>query len=391
MPVPRPPHVVVVGGGILGASTAAHLIRAGARVTLLAAATFADGASGRSLSWLNSSGERSRDYHYLRLLGLDRYRTWSARHPDSSRFLRFDGALKWARPGQSLRETFDRERSRGYDALWLDREAVAARLPDVRSEAIPDEGAIFNPGEGWVDLPHLIRGLVAEAVAGGARILEHTGSVDVVVDDARVRGVRLADGQRIDADRVVLATGAGAPGQLAALGIAVPDATVPACIVVTEPLPTPVRTVLNTPRVAVRPMPDGGVSLDAGWAERSIVVGADGTLAAPAETIDGLLAEAAEVLAGQPSLTVRRIGVGPKPIPGDGEPVVGAVGAVPGLSVLFTHSGATLGLILGELVAEELVTGNPSPVLTPYRIERFSTGIVATGADSAAWTPVSTR
>jgi glycine/D-amino acid oxidase-like deaminating enzyme len=391
MPVPRPPHVVVVGGGILGASTAAHLIRAGARVTLLAAATFADGASGRSLSWLNSSGERSRDYHYLRLLGLDRYRTWSARHPDSARFLRFDGALKWARPGQSLRETFDRERSRGYDAVWLDRDAVAARLPDVRSEAVPDEGAIFNPGEGWVDLPHLIPGLVAEAVAGGARILEHTGSVDVVVDDARVRGVRFADGQRIDADRVVLATGAGAPAQLAALGVAVPDATVPACIVVTEPLPAPVRTVLNTPRVAVRPMPDGGVSLDAGWAERSIVVGADGTLTAPAETIDGLLAEAAEVLAGQPSLTVRRIGVGPKPIPGDGEPVVGAVDAVPGLSVLFTHSGATLGLILGELVAEELVTGNPSPVLTPYRIERFSTGIVAAGADSAAWTPVSTR
>lgn len=391
MHVPFAVHVVVVGGGILGASTAAHLIRAGARVTLLAAATFADGASGRSLSWLNSSGERSRDYHYLRLLGLDRYRTWSARHPDSARFLRFDGALKWARPGQSLRETFDRERSRGYDAVWLDRDAVAARLPDVRLEAVPDEGAIFNPGEGWVDLAPLIAGLVAEAVAGGARILEHTGSVDVVVDDARVRGVRFADGQRIDADRVVLATGAGAPAQLAALGVAVPDATVPACIVVTEPLPAPVRTVLNTPRVAVRPMPDGGVSLDAGWAERSIVVGADGTLTAPAETIDGLLAEAAEVLAGQPSLTVRRIGVGPKPIPGDGEPVVGEVDAVPGLSVLFTHSGATLGLILGELVAEEVVTGNPSPVLTPYRIERFSPGIVAAGAHSAAWTPASTR
>lgn len=97
------------------------------------------------------------------------------------------------------------------------------------------------------------------------------------------------------------------------------------------------------------------------------------------------------MLAGQPSLTVRRIGVGPKPIPGDGEPVVGEVDAVPGLSVLFTHSGATLGLILGELVAEEVVTGNPSPMLTPYRIERFPTGIVAAGAHSAAWTPASTR
>lgn len=145
MHVPFAVHVVVVGGGILGASTAAHLIRAGARVTLLTAATFADGGIRAFAVLAQLLGERSRDYHYLRLLGLDRYRTWSAQHPDSARFLRFDGALKWALPGQSLRETFDRERSRGYDAVWLDRDAVAARLPDVRSEAVPDEGAIFNP------------------------------------------------------------------------------------------------------------------------------------------------------------------------------------------------------------------------------------------------------
>lgn len=391
MHIPRPIHVVVVGGGILGTSTAAHLIRAGAHVTLLTAGTIADGASGRSLSWLNSSGERSRDYHYLRLLGLDRYRTWSAQHPGSARFLRFDGALKWSRPGQSLRDTFDRERSRGYDAVWLDRQEVARRLTDVRAEVVPDEGAIFNPGEGWIDLPNLIPTLVAEAVAGGARVLEHVGLVGVVVDDAGVRGVRLADGRRVDADRVVLATGAGAPAQLAELGVPVPDATVPACIVVTDPLSAPIRTVLNTPRVAVRPMPDGGVSLDAGWAERSIVVGEDGTFSVPTATVEGLLSEASDVLAGRPSMTVRRIGVGPKPIPGDGEPVVGAVDEVPGLSVLFTHSGATLGLVLGELIAEEIVTGNPSSVLAPYRIERFSSRSAVGGADSGAWTPVASR
>lgn len=388
---PRPLHVVVVGGGVLGSSTAAHLIRAGARVTLVTSGMFADGASGRSLSWLNSSGERSRDYHYLRLLGLDRYRTWSAQHPDSARYLRFDGALKWARPGQSLRDTFDRERARGYDAVWLDPDEVAGRVPDVRSEAVAEEGAIFNPGEGWIDLPHLIPVLVAEAVAHGARVVQHAGAVEVLTDDGRVRGVRLGDGDRIEADRVVLATGAGTPSQLAMLGITVPDATVAACIVVTEPLASPIRTVLNTPRVAVRPMPDGSVSLDSGWAERSIVVAPDGALSVPGETIEGLLSEASDVLAGRPSLTMRRVGVGPKPIPGDGQPVVGAVSAVPGLSVLFTHSGATLGLILGELLAEETMSGEPSPVLAPFRIERFSDGAEISGADSAAWTPVPGR
>lgn len=391
MQLPRPIHVAVIGAGILGASTAAHLVRAGARVTLLTAGALADGASGRSLSWLNSSGERSSDYHYLRMLGIDRYRTWSARHSDSARWLRFDGALKWARPGESFRATFERERSRGYDAVWLDRGDVAARVPDVRAAVIPDEGAIFNPGEGWIDLPHLVAALVAEAVAGGASVLTGVGTVEVAVDDAGVRGVRLADGRRIDADRVVLATGARAPVQLEALGVPVPDATVPACIVVSDPLPVPVRTVLNTPRVAVRPMPDGGVSLDSGWAERSILVEANGALSVPPATVAGLLAAATDVLAGRPSLTVARIGVGPKPIPGDGEPVVGAVDAVPRLYVLFTHSGATLGLILGELLADEIVLGGPVPVLTPFRIGRFPANAAVTGAHSSAWTPVASR
>ncbi|UNX55430.1 hypothetical protein MF406_03960 [Georgenia sp. TF02-10] len=79
------------------------------------------------------------------------------------------------------------------------------------------------------------------------------------------------------------------------------------------------------------------------------------------------------MLAGRPALTVARIGVGSKPIPGDGEPVVGAVTEIPGLFVLFTHSGATVGLILGELLAEEISTGGPAPVLAPFRIERFAT------------------
>jgi glycine/D-amino acid oxidase-like deaminating enzyme len=389
--VSRPMHVAVIGGGVLGASTAAHLVRAGARVTLLTAGELADGASGRSLSWLNSSGERSDEYHALRLLGLDRYRAWRANHVDSAAWLRFDGALKWARPGESLRATFERERSRGYDTVWLDRGDVAARVPDVRAAAVPDEGAILNPSEGWVDLPHLAAALTAEAVAGGARVMTRVGRVEVAVDDAGARGVRLADGRRIDADRVVLATGAGAPAQLAALGVQVPDATVTACLVVTDPLPAPVRTVLNTPRVAVRPMPDGGVSLDAGWAERSVVVGPDGSISVPPETIEGLLAEGAEVLAGRPALSVARIGVGPKPIPGDGEPVVGAVDAVPGLFALFTHSGATLGLILGELLADEIVADIPSPVLAPFRIRRFAANAPVTRAGGEAWTPVAGR
>src|SRR6478736_9716507 len=87
-------HVAVIGGGILGVSTAVHLLRDGASVTLLTERGLASEATGRSLSWLNSAGERSTPYHQLRLAGVDRYRTLFAADP-SREWLQFGGGLMW--------------------------------------------------------------------------------------------------------------------------------------------------------------------------------------------------------------------------------------------------------------------------------------------------------
>jgi glycine/D-amino acid oxidase-like deaminating enzyme len=64
--------------------------------------------------------------------------------------------------------------------------------------------------------------------------------------------------------------------------------------------------------------------------------------------------------------------MGPKPIPGDGEPVLGPLDGVPGCYVAFTHSGATLGLIAGELLADEVVNRRVHPILQPFSPSRFA-------------------
>lgn len=388
MALSQPSHVVVLGGGILGASTAAHLARTGVQTTLVTAGAIADGASSRSIAWLNSSGSRSGAYHYLRLLALDRYRTWAARHPESASYLRFDGALKWAAPGESFADTYAFERAGGYDSVWVDRADIGRVAPDVDADAVADEGAIFNPGEGWVSLPDLIATLIDEATAFGARVVEQAGDARVDLRDGAVTGVILGNGSRIDADRVVLATGGAVPAHLLALGVDVPDATPTAFVLFTDPVDLPVKTVLNTPRVAVRPTPDGRLVLDADWAEQSIRVADDGTIVVPDASVQGLLDEASKVLAGNPTLTAHSVGAGLKPIPGDGDPVAGRVPSIDGLYTLFTHSGATLGLVLGELLAEEIVTGTSSPVLAPFSIERFAAAAPAEPVGTGAWVPL---
>jgi glycine/D-amino acid oxidase-like deaminating enzyme len=365
--------VVVVGGGVLGTSTARSLAREGADVVLVTAGALGDGASGRSLSWLNSFGNlRSAEYHRLRTLGIDRYRSLAARVP-SSDFLRFDGGLTWPAPGETdrYRDHLRHMHAIGYDAVWLSPDEVESWTPGIDAGAVSPDGAIFSPGEGWVDLPWVIRLLAGELRASGGRIVENAGPAIVRVDGGRAAGVVTADGQRIDADAVLLATGPAVPETLGTLGISVPDATPVSLLVKTRPVDTPLRAVLNTPRVSLRPTPDGALAMDSDAAAEEVIGDEASGYEVKDTTVEDLMAEASAILAGHPRLELEWSGVGRKPIPGDGDPVLGPVEEIPGLSVAFTHSGATLGLIAGELLAREIVTGVPSPLLASFRAARF--------------------
>jgi glycine/D-amino acid oxidase-like deaminating enzyme len=370
----KPRHIVVIGAGIFGVSSALHLARLGVDVTIVNDGAPAGGASGRSLSWLNSARRADTLYYRLRLAGIDRYRTLAATRPEAAAWLRFDGGLTWDadEAANRIASVWRVEQDIGYDALLLRPAEVAAVTPGVNAHAITPQGAIFNPGEGWVDLPSLIDLLLAEFRSRGGRLVEGVGRARINVAGGRATGVLTADQTAIEADAVLLAVGPAVPGTLAEFGIRVPDATPISLLVKTKPIKTPLRAVLNTPRVAVRPTPDGALVLDSAWSEEEVTVNPDGSYAVRDETVHGLLAEASAVLEGTPRLNLASYGVGPKPIPGDGEPVLGAIEDIAGLHVAFSHSGATLGLIVGELLAREIVAGNRHPMLASFGADRFS-------------------
>lgn len=365
---------VIIGAGIFGVSTGVQLARRGIRVTILNDGPPANGASGRSLSWLNSARMRSEPYHRLRMAGIDRYRTLFAQRPDTD-WLRFDGGLTWDADDErnEIDAAYRHEVSLAYDAQRLAAGEIARLTPGVDARAIAPQGAIFNPGEGWVDLPALIGVLLEEFSLLGGTLVTDQGAARVTVEGGCAVGAETATGGRFKADAVVLATGPAVPRMAAESGQLIGDDTPIALLVQTKPLAHPLRAVLNTPRVAVRPAPGGTFSLDADWAaDEGLRLRPDGGYDIDEAVVDALLAEAAKVMDGNPKLEVASIGVGGKPIPGDGEPVIGALKAIPGYYVAFSHSGATLGLIVGELLAYEVATGAEHPMLATFRPERFS-------------------
>ena len=366
-------NVIVVGAGIFGVSSAVHLARLGINVTVFNDGPAANGASGRSLSWLNSSRRRSDAYHRLRMIGIDRYRTIATRYANAS-WLRFDGGLTWDADNASnnIADAFAFEKQIGYDARLLQADGIAAITPGVDASTVTPQGAIFNPGDGWVDLPGLIEVLLEEFATLGGRLITDVEKVMPRVTDRRVDGVVTQGGRAFDADLVLLATGPAVPRMATELGTTIGDMTPIALLVQTKPLDLPLKAVLNTPRVAIRRTPSGALVLDSAWSEEEVVVKADGSYEVSEATVQGLLDEASRVLEGNPKLELDIYGVGPKPIPSDGEPVFGFLKNVPGCYVAFSHSGATLGLIAGELIADEIASRQPSPLLAEFRPERFS-------------------
>jgi glycine/D-amino acid oxidase-like deaminating enzyme len=367
----NPSKVAVVGGGVIGVSTAQQLVRAGADVVLITDGQLVSGASGRSLSWLNSVGIRSESYQRLRMAGIDRYRTLAAQHPGLG-WLRFDGGLAWQAEAEELHRRHQRELARGYESHLLTADQVAAHTPGVNSAAVPPSGAVWNPGEGWVDLPSLVRFLVKDFVERGGQLVTNAGRSRILTEAGAITGVGSERGNVTAAGTVVLATGAAAPEMAAELGTTIPDASPRCLLVTTKPVQHGLTAVLNTPRASVRPTPDGALAVDSDWTTAAITRATDGSYGVPPATVEELLAEASRLLIGGPELAADRYGVGSKPIPADGEPVLGTLDDVAGLYVAFTHSGATLALIAGELLAYEIVQGAAHPMLADFNARRFA-------------------
>lgn len=331
--------LIVVGAGIVGASVAYHAARAGATVTLVDAGLPGAGVTADSFAWVGASGVRRGPAAGLRATATAEYHRLGAELPGLP--ATWSGSLSWNREGGAP--------DAGPGQTIVDAATVATLEPTLRQ---PPEWAVWAPGDGAVDSVGVTERLVAGARTHGARVHLDTPVTAVRRDTTgRIAGVETAAGP-LSGATVVLAAGVATAALGEPLGVRVP----------VEPSPCPlfrfrapaglVRTVVNTEDFDLRQVSAGRLIAAADSPER--------TLAAVRSTFHG---------AGGVELLSARLGV--RPMPADGEPIVGPVAEVPGLYLAVMHSAVTLAAAVGRLVARELVDGTVESALSGCRLDRF--------------------
>lgn len=335
---------MVIGAGIIGASIAYHLSALGQRVIVLDAALPGCGVTRHSFAWIGMSPAPTRATAHLHELAHQDWRRLGEEVTGLS--INWSGALTWG------------------DYFANDVAPPVTEIAELEPHLHEFPAAAqFSAREGWVDPTHAAEQLIAAAVARGAEV--HFGSPvrQLLLSDGVVVGVETAD-RVFDATTVVVAAGTGSTALCAAAGVELPLEVSPAIMVRLQAPAGMVRHIVANDDFEARQDADGVVWMPLDYAgEQS------------SEDLARTAAQARELFVksfhGAAEARVLSSEVGWRPMPDDGDPIVGPTDKV-GLYAAVAHPGMALASTLGRLVAEEVISGNLSPLLKDFRPTRFN-------------------
>ena len=372
-PLPSRADVIVVGGGVMGASIAYHLaVRGGREVLLLERAAVCSGPTRHSTAIIRT--------HYtqpllvrMALHGLRTYRAFEQAVGASAGFTR-TGMLFAVDPSQRslLEENVAVGRAEGAETHILDADAVA----EVDPRIVADELAFcFEPEAGHCDPYAVTTGFAAAARRAGATVGE-----GVLVEAVEPGFVRTAAGD-VAAGAVVVAAGVWSAPFLEALGYELPVRAARAEVGRFRlpddfGSPPPALADFSPAQIYFRAAEPGFLEVGSIDPQHGEVDPDRPPEGAEGETLQGYAAGLARRLHGSAGGHWRGAWTGVYDVTPDWEP---AIGAVPGVADLYVAAGFSghgfklapaVGLALAELVCDGRSTTFDLDLLSPERFAR---------------------
>ena len=209
-------EVVVIGGGVNGASTAFHLAKRGVQVTLLERTTLAAGATGKSGALVRMHYTNPFDAA-LAQQSLPYFQHWGDVVGSGDPGYRQVGVVRLVAPkyDERLRANVEMLRGVGVNTSIVSPDDLRAIDPGVYTGDITS--AAWEPDSGYADPAGTAYGFVQAARDLGARIHEGVEATRIETEGERVTGVATPLG-RIATGTVVAGPGAWTNRLLAPLG-----------------------------------------------------------------------------------------------------------------------------------------------------------------------------
>ncbi|GAB3396974.1 FAD-binding oxidoreductase [Schumannella luteola] len=411
-------HTVVIGGGVIGLTTAYELARQGETVTLVDARGTGLGAAAVNAGWIVPAEAapvpgpgvvltslkwmlRPDSPLYIRpslapsfvsfMLGMWRASNAKAQHAGFAAHL----AL-----AENTIEVFDEYRADGMDfemhnegllMAFLDKSNLEHHLTHydlvdshglapttlvgdqvreqepLMSDAV--QGGLFFPKERHVDPESLMRALHAKLVDLGVELVENAPIDAVERSGDRVAAVR-SGARRFDGDRFLLAAGAWTGPVSKLFGQPLPVRPGKGYSVEVAPYGLKSAVNLSDAKVAITPLANklrlAGTMEFGGLDENINQVRVDAILRAPKAYFRDWEPPA--------SAPVARAGM--RPMTPDGLPIIGQLGGIRNAYVSTGHGmlGVTLAPGNARVVADLILQGATSPLLAPFTPARFRGG-----------------
>ncbi len=381
-PFPAAARIVVVGGGVIGASIAFHLARSGAKdVLLLEKSKLTEGATWHAAGLV---GQFRSQQNLMKLMN-DSVRLFDTLLEDTGQDpgWRKVGSMRIASSPdrwKELKKSHSSAQAVGFELNMMTPAEAKSIYPLMKTDDLV--GAAFIPDDGHIDPNSLTQAYARGIRKHGGRIIEDTMVQELVRKGDRVTHVVTGRGT-IEVETVVNAAGLWARQVGWMAGIEIPAAVVQHQYLVTEkaddiPVGLP---VFRDPDGRYYAKPEPGALAIGGWERNIARVNPKGGFPwanerhlfdADLDRLEEFLEPAMRRLPILRQCGIRNIINGPIPISPDGEPIMGPV---PGLENLFAACAFTSGIAAsggaGKAAANWILHGDPGLDLWAFDIRRF--------------------
>ncbi len=255
----------------------------------------------------------------------------------------------------------------GIEARILGKEELQQMEPGVTIDA---EGAVFFPGDSQLYPNQLMQNLLTYLEIKGVQFIRHREITDFIKTGNQIKGVKAA-GSVMDADHVVLAAGVWSTPLARQFGLHIPMVGGRGYSVTLEDTPYKLHhsVILSEARVAISPM--NGNKIRFGGTMEITPLNTPPRM----QRVQGIVESVKKYFPTYdiPLPPEEKVWYGYRPCSADGLPYIGNVSRYTNVTVATGHSmlGISLGAATGKLVSE-LVTDVPTSMdLRPFNPERF--------------------